>query len=123
MYVKFFKPFFDFILAFLLLLLFSPLFIILVIVILISLRESAFFIHQRPGYKGKPIHLLKFRTMNSKKDENGKLLLNNQRITKLGYFMRKYSLDEIPQLINVIKGDLSLVGPRPLEMRSYHIIH
>lgn len=82
-----------------------------------STKGPIFFIHKRPGLGVKPIHVIKLCTMNNKRDESGVLLPNKQRVTKVGEFMRKYSLDEIPQLFNVLKGELSLVGPRPLEMR------
>ena len=117
MYVKIMKPVFDFLAAFLFLMLISPLLMICILLIRICSKGSVFFIHERPGYKEKTIRVIKFRTMSNKTDEDGILLTNRQRITKIGAFMRKFSLDEIPQLVNVIKGDLSLVGPRPLEIR------
>jgi lipopolysaccharide/colanic/teichoic acid biosynthesis glycosyltransferase len=76
-----------------------------------------FFVHTRPGLHGKPINVVKFKTMNDNKDQEGKLLPNYQRITRFGAFLRKSSLDEIPQLLNIILGDISFIGPRPLEMR------
>lgn len=117
MYNNFFKQVIDRTIALILLVLLSPVFVILIIIIKFSSAGAIFFIHQRPGLNGKPFFLLKFKTMNEKCDQSGKLLPNVQRITKIGSFLRKSSLDEIPQLINVLKGDLSLVGPRPLEMR------
>jgi undecaprenyl phosphate N,N'-diacetylbacillosamine 1-phosphate transferase len=112
-----FKDFFDRVFAFFLLLILSPLFLLISISIRLSSIRTIFFVHPRPGLYGQTIKIIKFKTMNDKKDINGELLLNHQRITKLGAFLRKSSLDEIPQLINVIKGDISLIGPRPLEIR------
>lgn len=112
-----FKYFADRILALILLVLLSPLFLVISLILRFSSVKHVFFIHQRPGLNCKPFNLIKFRTMNEKKDQEGNLLPNNQRITKFGRFLRKTSLDEIPQLINVLKGDISFIGPRPLEMR------
>jgi sugar transferase EpsL len=117
MYRKSLKRIFDFIVALLLFILFLPLMFLIAVIIKTSSIRTIFFIHERPGRFGKPIRLIKFKTMNDKRDDKGKLLPNKERITPLGNFLRKYSLDELPQLVNVIKGDLSLVGPRPLEMR------
>lgn len=75
---------------------------------------GAFFTQERPGYKGKIFKIIKFKTMNEKKDENGVLLPDVQRITKFGAIMRKLSIDELPQLFNVLKGDMAIIGPRPL---------
>src|SRR5690554_5070528 len=112
-----FKYFMDKVLAFLLLILLSPFFIIIAVILRFSSIKKVFFIHQRPGLNCKPFYVIKFKTMNDEKDENGNLLPNTDRITKFGAFLRKTSLDEIPQIINVLKGDISFIGPRPLEMR------
>ncbi len=117
MYTRFLKSLIDRITSLLLLILLSPCFIILFLITWFDTSGNVFFIHERPGLKGKPFKLLKFKTMNEKRSPDGKLLPNIQRITRWGTFMRRMSLDEIPQLINVMKGDISLVGPRPLEMR------
>jgi lipopolysaccharide/colanic/teichoic acid biosynthesis glycosyltransferase len=104
----------DFFLAFMALLFFSPLFIFLFFYLIFTNRGQVFFIQNRYGFSHKDFRLLKFKTMNDAKDETGELLPDALRITKVGRFIRKTSLDELPQLINVLKGDMSLVGPRPL---------
>lgn len=116
MYVHF-KSFIDRIFAMALFLLLLPILILVSIALKFSSVGAVFFVHPRPGLHGKTINVVKFKTMNDKKDDEGKLLPNHQRITRLGTFLRKSSLDEIPQLWNVIKGDISFIGPRPLEMR------
>lgn len=107
----------DRILAFILLLFLIPVFLVIAIILQLSSVKQVFFVHQRPGLNCRPFNLIKFKTMNDKRDAEGNLLPNNQRITPLGGFLRKTSLDELPQLINVLKGDISFIGPRPLEMR------
>ncbi|SNR66873.1 Sugar transferase involved in LPS biosynthesis (colanic, teichoic acid) [Maribacter sedimenticola] len=108
------KNILDFISALLALLLLSPIFVLITIVLLFSNKGKPFFIQKRPGKNGKIFSIIKFKTMNNNKDSNGKLLPDYQRITSFGNFIREKSLDEIPQLLNVIKGDMSIVGPRPL---------
>ncbi|MEL0650334.1 sugar transferase [Algibacter sp. TI.3.09] len=108
------KRFLDFIIAFTALLLLAPIFFVVFVCLLIANQGKAFFYQQRPGKNEKIFKIIKFKTMNDKKDANGEFLPFDQRVTKIGNFIRKYSLDEIPQLINVLKGDMSLVGPRPL---------
>lgn len=114
MYKSFFKRFLDFIVAFIALLLISPLFLILTLFLSISNAGKPFFVQKRPGKNGVIFSIIKFKTMNEKKDADGKFLSDSERITKVGSFVRKTSLDEIPQLLNVVKGDMSLIGPRPL---------
>ncbi|PLR87338.1 sugar transferase [Bacillus sp. V33-4] len=102
--------------SFLLILIFSPVLLIITIMILINMGSPVLFKQFRPGRYGKPFYIYKFRTMIDKRDENGNMLPGKLRLTKLGILLRKYSLDELPQLFNVMRGELSLVGPRPLLM-------
>lgn len=104
----------DLLLASLLLLLLSPLFILLYCCLGIHFRCNPIFRQERPGKNSKVFEILKFQTMQDRRDSMGQLLPDSERITKMGHWVRKFSLDEIPQLLNVIKGDMSLVGPRPL---------
>jgi undecaprenyl phosphate N,N'-diacetylbacillosamine 1-phosphate transferase len=97
-----------------LLLLTLPVNFIVVIVLFLANKGSVFFIQERPGKDGKLFSIIKYKTMNDIKDADGNLLSDDERLSKTGKFVRSYSIDEIPQLINVLKGDLSLVGPRPL---------
>lgn len=114
MYRSFFKRLIDFTASFIGLLLISPVFIIVTIILYIQNNGKPFFFQERPGKDAKPFHIIKFKSMTDAKDKDGKLLPDNERITAAGNFIRKTSLDEIPQLINVLKGDMSLIGPRPL---------
>ncbi len=114
MYRLFFKRFFDIIVAGFGLFILSPIFIIITISLFFANNGKPFFFQNRPGKQGKLFKIIKFKTMNDKKDELGNFLSDGERITKIGKFIRENSLDEIPQLLNVIKGDMSMVGPRPL---------
>lgn len=118
MYKNCLKRVFDFIIVLCLLLVIWP-FLLIVTILLLIFNEGAgaFFLQERPGYKGKPFKIIKFKTMNEKKGPDGKLLPDVQRITKFGSFVRKMSIDELPQLINVLKGDMAIIGPRPLLMQ------
>lgn len=113
-YSSIFKPTFDLFTAFLGLLIISPIFLLTIIALAIANNGKPFFFQKRPGKNGRIFSIIKFKTMNDKKDEQGNLLLDADRLTEVGKFVRKTSLDEIPQLINVLKGDMSLIGPRPL---------
>jgi len=115
MYRRFFKRFFDIVFASTGLIIFSPLFLILWIVLSIANKGAGvFFLQERPGKDEKIFKVIKFKTMNDRRDENGILLPDSERLTKIGRLVRSLSLDELPQLINVLKGDMALVGPRPL---------
>ena len=114
MYKNFIKPAIDFVLALVGFLFLSPVFVLVAIGLFFANDGKPFFFQLRPGKDGKIFKIIKFKTMTDKKDENGNLLPDADRLTKIGSFVRKTSLDEIPQLLNVIKGDMSLVGPRPL---------
>lgn len=116
MYTKYIKRIIDFFLAFIALSLLSPLIIVTIIVMSIANKASVFFFQKRPGKNENIFSIIKFKSMNDKKDSNGVLLDNELRLTKVGKFIRKTSIDEIPQLLNVLKGDMSLVGPRPLKV-------
>lgn len=110
------KRIMDLVGAVAILVIFSPIILLAAAMIQIRMGSPILFKQLRPGLHGKPFYIFKFRTMIEKWDENGKMLPGKYRLTKLGILLRKYSLDELPQLINVIKGELSLVGPRPLLM-------
>ncbi len=114
MYKHFFKRVIDIIISLSILVLFSPVFIMVFILLAIANKGKAFFVQQRPGKNEKIFEIIKFKSMNDKKDADGNLLPDGDRITKVGQFVRKTSLDELPQLLNVLKGDMSLIGPRPL---------
>lgn len=114
MYRNFFKPILDFSLALTGFLVLSPVFLFVAVALFIANNGKPFFCQLRPGKDGKFFKIIKFKTMNDKKDSEGKLLPDADRLTPIGAFVRKTSLDEIPQLLNVIKGDMSLIGPRPL---------
>jgi undecaprenyl phosphate N,N'-diacetylbacillosamine 1-phosphate transferase len=114
MYLKLIKPLFDFIFSLLIFIALSPFFITCAILLFFANAGNPFFFQQRPGKSEKIFTLIKFKTMNDKKDQAGNLLSDEERLTAIGKFIRKTSLDEIPQLLNVIKSDMSLIGPRPL---------
>lgn len=114
MYHKYYKRFFDLLLSLILLMIFLPFIILLCILLFLFNRQKVFFLQERPGLGGRLFRIIKFKTMTDKRDESGNLLPDHIRLTKLGRFIRKFSLDEILQLINVCKGDMSLIGPRPL---------
>lgn len=114
MYKGFFKRFLDLLASVVGLTLLSPLFLTVTLLLYFANQGKPFFFQQRPGKNEKIFTLVKFKTMNDKKDTHGNLLPDVQRMTKIGTFLRKYSIDELPQLINVLNGSMSLIGPRPL---------
>ena len=114
MYAKFFKRIIDFVFAFVALIVLLPLLLLVILILFFNNKGAVFFCQYRPGLYGEIFKVIKFKTMNDKTDKDGNLLADAQRLTKLGVFIRKTSLDEMPQLINVLKGDMSLIGPRPL---------
>lgn len=121
MYKKLIKPFFDFLAALLGFVIISPVFLCVYILLKIANKGTAFFVQERPGLNGKIFKIYKFKTMNDAKDDNGNLLSDAERLTAVGKFVRKTSLDEIPQLINILKGEMSLIGPRPLLTHYLHL--
>lgn len=108
------KRLFDFLFALAGLVLSAPIFLLIIIALTIANQGKPFFIQPRPGKDEKIFFLVKFKTMNDLRDKNGQLLSDDDRITRIGNFVRNYSLDELPQMINVLVGDMSLIGPRPL---------
>lgn len=122
MYAKFFKRFIDFWLSLIALIVLSPILLILTLIGAIAMRGNPFFVQPRPGRKGKDgkekvFKLIKFRTMSNKKDKDGNLLPDAERLNGYGRFLRKTSLDELGELVNIVKGDMAIVGPRPLLVR------
>lgn len=117
LYKQFFKRFWDIVLSGLAIIILSPLLIVLTIVGAIVMKGNPFFAQERPGKREKIFKLIKFRSMNNKKDENGELLPDEKRLGKYGKFLRASSLDELPELFNIFVGHMSIVGPRPLLVR------
>lgn len=114
MYKNFFKRIIDFTLALIALIVLFPLMVIVAIVTAIKMKGNPFFVQPRPGKNEKIFNLIKFRSMTEEKDKNGNYLPDEVRLTSYGKFLRRTSLDELPELINIIKGDMAIVGPRPL---------
>jgi len=114
MYKNFLKRLFDFILAFVVFILAFPVFLCVVLLLFLANRGKVFFIQTRPGLNERLFNIIKFKTMNDRMDKQGNLLPDDVRLTLIGKWVRKLSLDELPQLLNVIKGEMSLIGPRPL---------
>ena len=114
MYQKYIKRFLDFSLSLFALLVLSPFLILFIILGAIIMKGNPFFTQDRPGKDEKIFKLIKFRTMTCETDENGELLPDDKRLTKYGKFIRSTSIDELPELINILKGDMSIIGPRPL---------
>ncbi|WP_304502775.1 sugar transferase [Cesiribacter sp. SM1] len=114
LYPNYIKPLLDFVISLIAFIILLPVTLLVALALFIANRGDVFFVQPRPGKGGKVFHVIKFKTMNDLKDSQGNLLPDEKRLTPVGSFVRKTSLDEIPQLINVIKGDMSLIGPRPL---------
>ena len=114
MYRRFFKRFFDVILSLFALIALSPVLLVLIVLGAIQMKGNPFFTQLRPGKDGKIFKVVKFKTMTDERDRNGNLLPDENRLTKVGKFVRSTSLDELPQLWNILKGDMSFIGPRPL---------
>lgn len=114
LYATFFKRCFDFVISLLLIVILSPLICVIYILLFVLYMSNPIFYQDRPGQNEKRMRVIKFKTMTDERDASGNLLPDVQRLTKAGNFCRRYSLDELPQLFNVLKGDMSLVGPRPL---------
>lgn len=114
LYRDFVKPILDFIFSITVFVFLLPVFLIISILLIIVNKGSPFFLQSRPGLHGKIFKMVKFKTMNDSKDDKGNLLSDGERLTVVGKLIRKISVDEMPQLINVIKGEMSLIGPRPL---------
>ena len=114
MYQNFFKPLLDFLVAFAGVLFLLPVFVVVTLVLTVVNKGNPFFLQTRPGKRGRLFKIVKFKTMTGERDETGNLLPDEQRLTPVGKLVRKTSLDEIPQLLNILMGQMSLVGPRPL---------
>lgn len=117
MYKTFIKPIADYLISFILLVMLSPFILITILLLLIANKGSVFFLQMRPGLNAQPFKIIKFKTMRDAFDEYGRPLPDAIRLTKVGRFIRATSLDEVLQLINVLKGEMSLIGPRPLLMQ------
>ena len=114
MYAKYFKRIIDFILSLIALIVLSPVLVVLMIFGAVFMRGNPFFTQPRPGKNERIFKLIKFRTMDNRKDADGNLLPDEVRLNRYGKFLRSTSLDELPELINIVKGDMAIVGPRPL---------
>ena len=117
MYAKHLKRWIDFIISFCALVILSPVLLLLIVLGFVFMRGNPFFVQERPGKNEKIFKLIKFRTMDNRKDKNGNLLPDEIRLNRYGRFLRSRSLDELPELINILKGDMAVIGPRPLLVR------
>lgn len=117
MYAKFFKRFFDFVLSLMAIIVLSPVLLVLMALGAVFMGGNPFFCQERPGKNEKIFKLIKFRSMDNRKDKDGNLLPDDVRLNKYGRFLRASSLDELPELFNIVKGDMSIIGPRPLLVR------
>lgn len=118
MYRHFFKPLFDFVLSGLALIVLSPFFLLFTPIVAVAMKGNPFFVQKRPGKNGKIFSMIKYRTMTNAKDKDGNLLPDDERLTGFGKLMRKLSIDELPEIINIFIGDMSIVGPRPQLVRD-----
>ena len=118
MYKKYIKRILDFLCSFVAIIVILPIFLVLIILGSIIMKGNPFFVQERPGKNNKVFHMIKFRTMTCEKDDKGQLLPDDQRLTKYGSFLRKTSIDELPELFNVFLGQMSFVGPRPLLIKD-----
>ena len=118
LYEKYVKRPFDFLCSFVAIMVLSPLILAIAVLVRIKLGTPVLFKQERPGYREKPFYLYKFRTMTEERDKEGRLMPDDARLTGLGTFLRKTSLDELPELFNILKGDMAVIGPRPL-LNSY----
>ncbi len=117
MYAKYLKRYLDFWIALIALIILSPVLLVLTVIGVVKMKGNPFFTQDRPGLHEKIFKLIKFRTMTNEKDKNGNLLPDEKRLTAYGKFLRSTSLDELPELINILKGDMAIIGPRPLLVR------
>ena len=117
MYAKYLKRYLGFLIALIALIVLSPVLIALTVIGAVKMKGNPFFTQERPGWHEKIFKLIKFRTMTNEKDKNGELLPDEVRLNKYGRFLRSTSLDELPELINILKGDMAIIGPRPLLVR------
>ena len=117
MYTKYLKRPLDIIASLIGVILLSPIILFIALILFLLNKNNPFFLQPRGGFKNSVFNIIKFKTMNDKKDKDGNLLSDDKRVTKFGKLLRKYSVDELPQLINVLKGDMSLIGPRPFHAR------
>ena len=117
MYAKYLKRYLDFWIALIALIILSPVLLVLTVIGAVKMKGNPFFTQERPGLHEKIFKLIKFRTMTNEKDKNGNLLPDEKRLTSYGKFLRSTSLDELPELINILKGDMAIIGPRPLLVR------
>jgi sugar transferase EpsL len=115
--MHFSKRLFDIFFSLLAIILFSPILLLIAILVRLLIGSPVLFTQQRPGYKGTPFFIYKFRTMTNRLDSSGSLLPDAERLTRLGHFLRAFSLDELPELFNILRGEMSFVGPRPLLMQ------
>mgnify|MGYP005806474095 CR=1 FL=1 len=113
-YAKYVKRYLDVFLSLMALIVLSPVFLFLIVIGTVKMKGNPFFVQKRPGKEEQIFHLIKFRTMTNKKDKNGELLPDEMRLTAYGKFLRSTSLDELPELLNILKGDMAIIGPRPL---------